>query len=144
MSTISRYFWKELVDYSLERSCAGTAFMWGLWVLLWKPISSGSPMVAGLHLMDEVFGWLPFSSDFAWGALTILPALLHIRFIIADTDQKVRGHLALFKAAVFLFITLLIGMANWRTTGIAMYGGLAVAEFACYAQLVHRRHRHAA
>ena len=131
--------WAGLICYTLEKSCAWTAFWWGVWVLICQPLAANIPMMRGMYLMNEVFSWTHIRSDWIWGLGTALPAFVQLYFIERDKRPGLRAHLSLHLAAVFIFISILLTAANWRNTGLIMYGSLAFSELACYAQLVQRR-----
>ena len=139
MSFIPALVWREALAYTLERSSAGTTLAWGLLVLTVQPISAGSALTRGLYLMNDALLFLPFRSDWVWGAITAVPGLLHVWLIWRNDTGKWRELLALFEGIVWLGVLLCIACATLRTTGVIPYLGLVVDSWACFAQLSHRR-----
>ena len=139
MSRMTVSLWREIMSYNLERSCATTTLAWGLVVLFFHPISSASPMMRGFYLADAVFAWLPFSSDYAWAAFTVIPAAIQIHLIASESEGRCRGFMAMIQATAFMAVAFFLLAANLRNTGTAMYLGVTVGHFASYMQLAYRR-----
>ena len=126
--------------YDLERDCAFTSLAWGIWVTVLQPISSSNPSVRGLRLLNDVFSWLPFPSDIAWGILLIIPAVTQFAYMTKPHKLRIRICSMWMQALVFLSIVYLLAVDNWRTTGIPIYGALAIGQIIRYMQLSRTLH----
>lgn len=103
------------------------------------PVSSGAPTVRGLHLMNEVFRFLPIKSDYVWGPLFFVPAVTQLTLLTLGV-MRFRARLATFQAMMFAFMTLLLAMVNIGTTGIGPYSMLAIGNLFVMAQLIQQKH----
>lgn len=132
-------FWRIIMRHDLERHSAVMALAWGMWVLILQPIHIMNPSMRGFWLLSQSVDWLPWNADITWGILVSTPAVLQLCFLGYGDLIKARGATMLFQATTMLFIVILLALDNWRSTGIPMYGGLAVAHLISYAQLAHKR-----
>jgi len=142
VSRVMHKLWCSIMRYDLERDCAFTAFVWGIWVIALQPISASTvvPSVRGLRLCNEIFAAIPIPSDMVWGVMTAIPALLQMLWMKDMTNLRGRSIAMVVQASAFLCFTLLLAMENPRTTGIPMYAALALAQLVCLAHLSHKRY----
>ena len=138
--SLSDRLWRWTMRYDLERDCAFTSLAWGIWVTFLQPISSSNPSVRGLRLLNDVFSWLPFPSDIAWGVMLIVPAVTQFVYMTKPHKLKIRIYSMWMQALVFLSIVYLLAVDNWRTTGIPIYGALAIGQIIRYMQLSRTLH----
>ena len=136
---IPNLLWGNVARYTVEMHCILTALALGMWIVIHRPISSGAASVRGLHLMDELFRFLPFKSDYAWGPLLFLPAIFQLCLVIAER-QRFRAKLASVQAGTFSFIAILLARVNIGTTGVPTYTMLAVANLFVMVQLVQSKY----
>lgn len=131
-----------MMRYDRERDCAFTAFVWGLWVTTFQPISASAfvTSVRGLRLCNEIFAAIPIPSDIIWGLITALPALFQMLWMKDMTSLRGRSIAMVIQSSAFLCFTLLLALENPTTTGIPMYAALAIAQLVCLAQLSHKRY----
>ena len=134
-------FWDMLYLYTLEKSCIWTTLVWGVSITILQPISANSPLLRGMFLMNEVFAWTSIPSDYFWGLATSIPAIVQLFCLNDNSHPRLRAICSIHCAAIFMFVAILIGRANWKSTGIAMYAGIAFAQLAIYSQLTHARYR---
>ena len=131
--------WRMVMRYDLERHCASISLAWGLWLITLQPLHVMNPSMRGFWLLAESTKWLPWNADWTWGTAVMLPAIAQLVMISRESKYQWRGFTIIMQATTFLFIVLLLILDNWRSTGIPMYGGLALAHLISYAQIAMKR-----
>ena len=133
------WIWVVSKNYNLELHAAITAAWLGAQLLIFQPLSSGNPSMRGFILMNNVASFLPWKSDFTWGALLFVPAAIQIANIFNTARLKTRGLACIMLAMIFSFFALMLLLDNHRSTGIPMYSMLTVANIIVFVQLTKRR-----
>lgn len=134
--------WQKMEGYSLELHIALNALILGLWITILQPIGGGNPSMRGFMLLNVLIRSQPvfngIASDFIWGPLMALPAAFQVWMIQRGTIRN-REWCATFVACVFTLIAYLLFQDNPRSTGVVMYGWVAVGQVYTMAKLIKRR-----
>lgn len=138
MKKFADMLWRNIWHYDLEAHLALTALALGVWIFIWCPLSSGSPSVRGLHLLDDVFVWLPWKSDYTWSPLLAIPSAFQL-WQIVHMRMRHRVACAMSNAMTFSFIAILLMLDNFGTTGVPMYSAVTLGNCVVVAQLIKRR-----
>lgn len=135
LSPALRWLGANTPKYDLEASYSITSVLLGLWIFFGHAISSVSPSVRGLRLLGFSVQWLPWSVDWTWAALLVVPSLCQLFYRRAGYVRE-RVKFCMMQAMVFSFISLLLFLDFPASTGVVMYSMPAVAHMVAMRRII--------
>ena len=133
-----RFIVDEFLDPEVSYSLTGICL--GFWILFGHALSTANPSVRGLRLLTYSVHWLPWSVDYTWAAMLIIPAIMQI-WHKSQMHILRRLKFAMIQAMVFAFIASLLWLDYPPSTGVVMYSMPAVVQVVVMRKLIVESHK---